>query len=49
MPNCIEPVALEKGLLRDQQGPWILLLAAGLPGEAHHHPKKYQPATMTPC
>lgn len=43
MPNCMEPVDLEKGLLRDQQGAWILL-AAHLLGEAHHLSKKSQPA-----
>lgn len=44
MPNTMEPVALEKGLLRDQQGAWILLLSAGLLGEAHHLSNKSQPA-----
>lgn len=43
MPNCIEPGALEKGLLRDQQGAWIPLLAAGLLGEVHQLSKKCQP------
>lgn len=44
MPNCMEPVALEKGLMKDQQGAWILLLSAGLLGEAHHLSNKSQPA-----
>lgn len=29
MPNCIEPVALAKGLLRDQQGAWTLPACCG--------------------
>lgn len=44
MPNCIESRASEEGLLRYQQAARIVLLAAGLPGEAHYLSKKYQPA-----